>query len=151
MIAQCTMHRSQSFCLTFLKRRVCVLQSASNPRSDFSYPLSDLDQKHPNLLRRNETSELKTLQHSTCSGRTILNSSNKDMVSFTAARDASMQCSRHPLGLGALCFQKAKDHERHEHQLLKTPPSPQSLATNRSASQYGVEIARDVVQGLLFG
>lgn len=34
----------------------------------------------------------KTLQHKTCLGRTILNSSNKDIGSFKAAKGAFMQC-----------------------------------------------------------
>lgn len=36
----------------------------------------------------------KTLQHATCLGRTILNSSNKDVVSFTAAREAMLPADR---------------------------------------------------------
>lgn len=51
----------------------------------------------------------KTLQHATCLGRTILNSSNKDMVSFTAARDAFMRCSLQTrVGAESIVFLKSK-------------------------------------------
>ena len=45
----------------------------------------------------------KTLQHATCLGSPILNS--KDMVSFTAARDAFPQTG---VGAGSIVFLKSK-------------------------------------------
>ena len=56
-----------------------------------------------------------------------------------------------PVGAGSTVFLESKGSRATRALAVEDPTLSPSLATNRSASQYGVEIARDVDQGLLFG